>query len=107
MKKIVSGSDTIINLELKDRNGFVIPLYNPDIVNLLNIAVTTKGSAEKIVINSLNDIKDNHIKLQSEDLDKLERGQIIIDIYVRFYCEEFSDGYFDYKNKISTNLLLV
>lgn len=107
MKKIVSGSDAIINLELKDSNGNVLPLDSEEIIKEIEIGVYTKTSTSKILINDLKKLKDNHIKLQSEDLDNLERGQIYIDIYIVFHCTEFEDGHYDYRNKIATNLILV
>ena len=109
MKKIVSGADTIINLAITDNNGDVIELSNPEIVSQIEIKVYTKGTPNenKIVRNTLEELTDNHIKLQAEELDGLQRGQVLIDVYIVFFCEEFTDGKFDYRKKISTNLILV
>lgn len=109
MKKIVSGADTIINLALIDGNGDLIDLSNPDVVHQLEIKVYTKNTPEenKIVRNTLSQLTDNHIKLQSTELDGLNRGQVLIDVYIVFFCDEFPDGKYDFRKKISTNLILV
>lgn len=109
MKKIVSGADAIINLALKMDDGEILQLSDPEIVSSLEIKVYTKGTEEqnKIVRNTLESLADNNLKLQSEELGQLERGQILIDIYIVFACEDFQDGKFDYRKKIPTNIILV
>ena len=109
MKKIVSGADAIINLALRDSEGEVLELYNPEVVESIEVKIYTKGTpiGSEIIRDSIEDFADNHIKLQSEELDTLNRGQILIDVYIVFYCDEFNDSKFDYRNKISTNIILV
>lgn len=109
MKKILSGADSIINLALKMDDGEILQLSDPEIVSSLEIKVYTKGTQEanKIVRNTLESLTDNNLKLQSEELGQLERGQILIDIYIVFACEDFQDGKFDYRKKIPTNIILV
>ena len=109
MKKIVSGADAIINLALKMDDGEILQLSDPEIVSNIEIKVYTKGTQEanKIVRNTLESLTDNNLKLQSEELGQLERGQILIDIYIVFACEDFQDGKFDYRKKIPTNIILV
>lgn len=109
MKKIVSGADAIINLALVDSEGETINLYDPEVIQSLEIKVYTKQTEEanKIIRNSLEQLENNNLKLQSQELDGLARGQILIDLYIVFACEDFSDGRFDYRKKISTNIILV
>lgn len=109
MKKIVSGSDAIINLELKDRNGYIIPLFDDNLVKYIDIYIYTKGTKEfnYIYRGKTSQLAENHIKIQSEELGQLERGQIFIDISIAFFCNEFEDEKFGYRNKIATNIILV
>lgn len=109
MKKIVSGADAIINLALKDNEGNIFNLWDPEVVEEMEIKVYTKGTPNEDVIvrTNLEDLADNHIKLQSQELDGLNRGQLIIDVYITFYCDEFNDGKFDFRKKVPTNIILV
>ena len=109
MKKIVSGADAIINLALRDSEGEVLELSNPEVVESIEVKIYTKGTQteNKIIRNHIEDFENNNIKLQSEELDTLNRGQVLIDVYIVFYCDEMSDGKFDYRSKISTNIILV
>lgn len=108
MKRIYKGSDLVIKLDLKEKCGCPLDLCDTKIINDVEVKVYTKNTSEAdiIVVNDLEDLKDNLVKIQSEDLEKLERGIILIDLYIKFTSEVFSDFRYDYKTILTTNFIL-
>lgn len=110
MRYLAKNSDLNIRLEIKDQEGKLIDVSSSEVVNKFTLKIFTSGTDEADCITIADDfskIANCMLRLQSEDVDKLERGQLIIDAYFRFWTADTTDGYYDLRKTIMTNIILV
>lgn len=101
MKIIHKNNDLVFNLELYDADNQLINIDDLKDVDIELFTLTTKD--ENYIKLTKQDITDNKLMVDNSQLQKLEEGILYIVVHLTFYNNSFSDGSYDYTQKLETN----
>lgn len=110
MRYLAKNSDLNIRLEIKDQEGKLIDVSSSEVVNKFTLKIFTPGTDEAdciVIKDDFSKIANCLLRLQSEDVDKLNRGHLKIDASFKFWSADTADGYYDLRKTIITNIILV